>query len=163
MGEEIRFRRARPDEAPLLTELAIASKRHWGYTESLIELWRPDLEFTPASIRAQTVIVAEQAGHLVGVSAVSGGGAAAELEGLWVRPAHIGQGVGRALFREAAAEARAQGAVSLVIASDPHAEPFYRRLGAVPAGSVPSTPPGRRLPRLVFHIGGERVVLADSG
>jgi GNAT superfamily N-acetyltransferase len=153
---EITLRRARPDEARQLTELAVESKRYWGYPESLIELWRPDLEFTPASIRAQAVIVAELAGSLVGVSAVSGCGAAAELEGLWVRPAHMGHGVGRALFREAVAGARAQGAVSLVIASDPHAEPFYRRQGAVPAGSAPSTPAGRRLPRLVFHIGGGR-------
>jgi GNAT superfamily N-acetyltransferase len=151
--KEIVFRRARPDEAPQLTELALASKRHWGYPEALIELWRGDLEFTPESIRAQSVLVAERAGCLVGVSAISQSGETAELEHLWVHPSAIGRGLGRALFHEALAEARARGAACLVIASDPHAERFYLRMGASRAGSVPSKPAGRRLPRLVFRIG----------
>ena len=28
------IRRARPDEAPRLTEIALASKSHWGYPEA---------------------------------------------------------------------------------------------------------------------------------
>ena len=33
------IRQAVPDDAPRLTEIAFAAKRHWGYDESLIELW----------------------------------------------------------------------------------------------------------------------------
>ncbi len=152
--EAITFRRARPDEAQQLTELAFASKRYWGYSDALIELWRGDLEFTPESIRAWTVFIAEQAGCLVGVFAVSKPGDIADLEALWVHPSCVGQGLGRALFRKAVDEARAQGATSLVIKSDPNAKPFYIRMGASPAGSVPSNPVGRRLPRLIFDLGG---------
>jgi hypothetical protein len=78
-SERTEFRRARPEEAQQLTELALASKRYWGHSESLIELWREDLEFTPELIRAQTVIVAEEERGLVGVAAVSPSGDSAEL------------------------------------------------------------------------------------
>lgn len=152
--EAITFRRARPDEAPQLTELACVSKRYWGYSDALIELWRCDLEFSPESIRAWTVFTAEQAGCLVGVFAVSKSWDTDELEALWVHPSCVGRGLGRVLFHKAVAEARAQGATSLVIKSDPNAEPFYIRMGASPAGSVASTPVGRRLPRLTFDLGG---------
>ncbi len=156
--EAITFRLARSDEAQQLTELAFASKRYWGYSDALIELWRCDLDFSPESIRAWTVFIAEQAGCFVGVFAVSKSGGTAELEALWVHPSCVGRGLGRALFHKAVAEARAQGATSLVIKSDPNAEPFYIRMGASSAGSVPSTPIGRRLPRLIFELGGRVAV-----
>jgi len=146
------FRPAREGDAEELTRLAVASKGHWGYSAELMELWLPDLRFTPESIRGNHVIVALRDGEAAGVVAVSLSDARAELEGLWVHPSRLGQGLGGALFARAVAAARAQGATSLRIDSDPHAEGFYRRLGAVRDGSVPSTPAGRRIPRLVFRI-----------
>ena len=157
-SEPITFRRARPDEAQQLTELAFASKRYWGYSDALIELWRGDLEFSQESIRAWPTFIAEQTGCLVGVFAVSKSEDIAELEALWVHPSCVGRGLGSTLFNKAVAEARAQGATSLVIKSDPNAAPFYIRMGASPAGSVSSTPVGRRLPRLTFDLGGKVAV-----
>jgi N-acetylglutamate synthase-like GNAT family acetyltransferase len=148
------FRGAREADAPELTRLAVAAKRSWGHSADLIDLWLPDLEFTPESIRANRVTLALQGRQAVGVVSVSCCGTSAELEGLWVHPACFGQGLGKALFGKAVADAGAQGATSLLIASDPHAEGFYLRLGALPAGTLPSTPAGRMLPRLVFRIGG---------
>jgi GNAT superfamily N-acetyltransferase len=151
---DFEFRRAREGDARELTRLAVAAKGHWGYSAELMQLWLPDLEFTPESIRAHHVIVALRDGEAMGVVAISGAGATVELEGLWIDPSGLGQGLGRALFTRAVAAARARGAATLVIDSDPHAEGFYRRLGAIRTGSVPSTPAGRRLPRLVFRIDG---------
>ncbi|MCL4530843.1 MAG: hypothetical protein M1485_06230 [Chloroflexi bacterium] len=37
----IEIRRALPEEADALTEIAIAAKRHWGYPERWIEIWMP--------------------------------------------------------------------------------------------------------------------------
>ena len=146
------FRPARPDDAEALTELAHAAKRHWGYDEAWIALWRPALTFTRESLEALRVVVAEDAGAPVGVAAVSTEGAQAELEHLWIHPSHRGTGLGRALLAHAAAKAREAGALTLGIDSDPHAEAFYRRQGAVRVGSVPSTPEGRSLPRLVLRL-----------
>jgi hypothetical protein len=48
--------------------------------------------------------------------------------------------------------AAARGASVLRIASDPHAEGFYRRFGARLVGYVESLPAGRRLPRLELEL-----------
>jgi len=69
-----------------------------------------------------------------------------------VHPTHIGSGVGTRLFRHALGRIRAAGGVSLEIASDPNAQRFYRRMGALPAGFVPSRPRGRQLPLLVIDV-----------
>ncbi len=57
-------------------------------------------------------------------------------------------GVGKALLRHALRTARENGALGLEVASDPHAEGFYRKLGARRIGVVPSHPEGRKLPLL---------------
>jgi GNAT superfamily N-acetyltransferase len=150
--DNVRFRPARPADADALTELAVVSKRHWGYPESLIELWRDDLRFTADSIRRHIVLVAEFSGDPIGVVAISVSEENAEVEHLWVHPRQMGNGVGRELLLRGARTARDAGAGSLVIESDPHAEGFYRRIGAALVGSVASKPPGRRLPKLVLPL-----------
>ena len=40
---ELHVRRAMPDEAEALTEIAHAAKRHWGYPENWIERWKANL------------------------------------------------------------------------------------------------------------------------
>jgi len=121
-----------------------------------MELWRDELEFTPESIREHEVWVAEDDGEPVGVTAVSFEGTEAEVEHLWIHPSAMGRGLGARLFRRAVATARARRATTLVIAADPNAEDFYRRMGARRAGSVPSRPAGRELPRLVLELSEER-------
>lgn len=148
----VALRRARAADAPRLTAIAVRAKAHWGYEAALLELWRADLTFTPASIAEDEVWVAERDGVPLGVVAVSIAGALAELEALWVDPAAMGEGIGRTLFARATSVARAGGARLLVIASDPHAEGFYRRMGAAPAGRVAASPEGRWLPRLQLTL-----------
>jgi GNAT superfamily N-acetyltransferase len=75
-----------------------------------------------------------------------------ELEHCWVLPAYIGRGIGARLVEHAAATCRAASATTLRIAADPFAEGFYRRMGARPAGTVPSTPRGRTLPLLRLAV-----------
>ena len=42
----IEIRRAHPEEADTLTEIAHAAKRHWKYPESWIQQWQTDLTIT---------------------------------------------------------------------------------------------------------------------
>ena len=146
------LRPATPIDLPALTRLAYAAKSHWGYPSSWLALWEPDLTFTDATLAAQHVVVAEQDGRAVGVYALSLAGQVAELEHCWVDPACMGRGIGRRLVEAAATHARKLGAAQLRIVSDPHAEAFYRHLGARRVGDVPSTPVGRTLPLLVLDL-----------
>ena len=92
-------------------------------------------------------------GAPVGVAQISLQGGWAELEILFVEPAHMGRGVGRALFEWAAQAARGADATSMNIELDPTAAPFYRRMGARDAGTAPSTAiAGRELPRLILTL-----------
>ncbi|GAA1398682.1 hypothetical protein GCM10009639_37390 [Kitasatospora putterlickiae] len=72
---------------------------------------------------------------------------------LFVEPASIGHGIGRRLMEHLRAEAEGLGFELITVAADPNAEPFYRAMGAVRTGTIPSgSIPGRRLPLLALHL-----------
>ena len=143
------LRPARPEEGAELTELCLRSKAVWGYDDAFMAACRKELTLTPAGIRASRVQVAELHGRLAGLAEVRSSGDTAQLEKLFVDPAMLRTGTGRKLFEWAKATARAAGATALVIEADPDAAEFYRRMGAVDDGLVPSgSIPGRLIPRL---------------
>jgi GNAT superfamily N-acetyltransferase len=146
------FRRATPHDAPVLTALAFAAKRHWRYSEALIRLWRADLTVTPAFIAGHEVWCALDGWRIVGFYALSFDAEVAELEHFWVRPRRLGLGIGRRLFVHATATARALGARCLEVASDPNAEGFYLRMGARRRGEIVARPAGRTLPLLAVEL-----------
>lgn len=152
----LKIRSATEADLPRLTELAWASKAHWGYPASWLEVWRDELEFTPACLQAWDVRCAVIAGRVQAVCAIGfevvDGAQVAEVEALWVSPSAMGQGLGRCLIEHALTGLSERGCRELVIVSDPNAQGFYRKLGARPAGCVPSRPQGRRLPRMVLPI-----------
>jgi ribosomal protein S18 acetylase RimI-like enzyme len=142
--------RASATDADALTEIAFAAKRHWGYPENWIRCWRDQLTITPGYLREHAAFVAAVEGAVVGFCAVKLEAGEASLDHLWVRPAFMGRGVGRALFQQAEASARAGGARRMRIVGDPHAEPFYARMGATLYGREPANMDGveRLLPQL---------------
>jgi len=135
----LRFQRALPSEAPLLTNLALASKSHWPYSDAQLERWAPTLAVTPSEMTSCPTITARSGDTLVGFYQLR---AASEetlrLEHFWLLPAFIGRGYGRAMLVNAAEKARKFGAGRLTIEADPHAEPFYLACGAVRVGDVPA-------------------------
>jgi GNAT superfamily N-acetyltransferase len=152
----VRIRKARPGEATLLSALCVRSKAHWGYdAEFMARSWR-SLQIEPAAIDEARVFVAvDEADHPLGVADCAFLGEDVDLVHLFVEPAAFGRGAGRALFAAALEWTRAQGRRTLLIASDPNAVGFYRRLGAIDAGTVPSEAiPGRELPLLTCSADG---------
>lgn len=146
------IRPARPDDAPRLTALAHAAKRHWGYPEAWIEAWRAALTVTPSDLAVLDVRCAEDGGGLAGFYALGGAPPVCILEHLWVGPEAMGRGVGRALFLDAAARATARGATLLEIDSDPHAEGFYLRMGARRVGTTVDAVLGQRRERPLLRL-----------
>jgi GNAT superfamily N-acetyltransferase len=126
----VQILRANPNEAATLTEVAFASKRHWGYPERWIESWRDMLTVTPGFIATHETYAAVVDGRAVGFYALGRKGDRLELLHMWVLPAATGCGVGRALFLHALERMQALGFQELEIESDSNAEGFYRRLGA---------------------------------
>ncbi|GHF62634.1 N-acetyltransferase [Kitasatospora xanthocidica] len=148
----MQIRPARPDEAALLTGIALRSKAYWGYDEAFMAACREELTVDAAVIEGSFTAVAEEDGRVLGFALLSGGPPSGSLEMLFVEPGAIGRGVGRALFGHVRERATALGLRRLTIDSDPHAEPFYRAMGAVRIGSTPSASiPGRELPLLALE------------
>src|SRR2546423_7472060 len=145
------MRRAKPQDAKRLTEIAFAAKRHWGYPEAWIQAWKEVLTIRPEFIVSHETYVAYVDGAAIGFYALVGELKRASLEHLWVLPGAMGQGVGRALFNHAVQRAKAVGIEAIEIESDPNAEEFYNRMGARRVGTKRADVDGqtRILPLLI--------------
>jgi len=151
---DIQIRRAKPDEAAVLTEIAHAAKRYWGYSENWIEHWKDDLTITPDFIANNEMYVAVAGEEIAGCCALVLSDTQAELEHMWIRSEHMGNGVGRALFQQIVKRAAQLGATGLELSSDPNAEGFYKRMGATRVGEVRAEIEGqpRVLPRMSVDL-----------
>lgn len=97
--------------------------------------------------------VAQTGARVIGFYTLAGEAPAGVLACLFVEPDHIGGGVGRRLWQHAVDTARTLDFEQLTLDSDPFAEDFYRRMGAVRVGSVPSgSLPGRVLPQMAYRL-----------
>ncbi|MFC7443215.1 GNAT family N-acetyltransferase [Laceyella putida] len=151
--ESIAIRRAQLREAGALTRLAIRSKAHWGYDKAFMRRVAEELTVLEEMVNRDEVMVAEREGRLLGFYAIKGQPPVGELNALFVDPAAMGQKVGRTLMEHALRAAREKGFSCLRIDSDPFAEGFYKKMGAVKIGEVPSgSIPGRFLPLLEVEI-----------
>jgi GNAT superfamily N-acetyltransferase len=147
------IRRARPEEAGVLRDLAHRSKAHWPYDAEFLAKVRPLLRLEPADVERDEVWVLEEAGAVAGWHRVALHGARAELEDLWLEPDRIWTGRGRVLFEHAAGVALRHGATSLTWDAEPYAEGFYRAMGGVEIGRTPSAAEeGRTLPRMRLEL-----------
>jgi GNAT superfamily N-acetyltransferase len=149
----VELRPARPDEAAQLSDLALRSKAHWGYSDEFIEACRAELTYRPEQIETSRIVVAVVAEAVVGFYALAGEPPVGELDGMFVDPDHIGTGAGGALFEHLLDSARRSGFTALQIGADPNAVGFYERHGAVRIGEEPSASiPGRMLPVLELDL-----------
>jgi len=154
LGRPLHIRPARRGEASTLGALCVRSKAHWGYDAEFMRLsWR-SLQIEPAAIgEGRVFVAADQDDKPLGVVDCAFLGEDVDLMHLFVEPGALGRGIGRVLFATAIDWTRAQGRRTLLIASDPNAVGFYRRLGAVDAGWIPSEAvPGRMLPLLKYAV-----------
>ncbi len=125
----IQIRRADPNEADVLTQIALAAKRHWGYPEHWIEIWIPQLTFSTDYFRENESWVAiDDEGPMAFYTLLDHDGIA-WIENLWVMPEFIGLGIGKQLFHHALDIARKRIYTRLQLEADPNATGFYERMG----------------------------------
>ena len=149
----MKFRRARPEEASALTDLATRSKRSWGYSDEFMRKVMPDMIVHRKFLEEENGIVAEDDGTTVGYAIVRVDGDEAFLRDLFVEPSQQRKGIGKALFEESTRLARAAGAVRIRLFGDPNATAFYERLGLRKIGDEPSiVGGGRTTPVMVMDI-----------
>jgi GNAT superfamily N-acetyltransferase len=145
-------RPARVDEAQLLSELAMRSKAHWGYDGSFMEQCRAELTVTAEAIAKGLTFVFEGNQAVLGLYTIEQlTSERMEISLLFVEPAFIGHGYGRALIQHAIDSAWSRGAATLEVQGDPNAVDFYQAMGGRQVALRPSASiAGRMLP--VFEI-----------
>jgi len=125
----ISIRRVKLEEAETLTQIAIAAKRHWDYPEHWMELWIPQLTFSPAYFEENESWVAELDSEAIAFYTLQEKDGNAWLENIWVLPEYIGKGVGRQLFEHVVELARQRGYQALQLEAEPSAVGFYEKMG----------------------------------
>ena len=125
----ISIRRAKPEEADLLSQIAIAAKSHWDYPEHWMQLWIPQLTFGPAYFEEHEGWAAELDRAPIAFYTLENRNGKAWIETLRVLPAHMGKGVGNQLFQHAVGLSRQRGYRILQLESDPNAIGFYKKMG----------------------------------
>jgi GNAT superfamily N-acetyltransferase len=151
----VKIRPARADEAPQLSALALEAKAHWGYPADAMRSWKAQLEVTADDIACKAVYVVEVENAIVGFYSLAMSGPARELDNLWVLPAFMRLGIGRALLNHALRLAARSGARTVMVDADPHAESFYLACGGIRYGALPAPIQGeaeRVRPQLRFQL-----------
>lgn len=125
----IQIRPVRPEQADVLSQIALTAKRHWGYPEPWIEIWTPQLTFSPEYFESNESWAAVDGDVPVAFYTLLEANAIASIENLWVLPAYMGQGIGKELFLHAVEVARQRGYKTMQLEADPNAVGFYERMG----------------------------------
>ncbi len=124
------LRRAKPEMADELSQIAIRSKAYWGYSPRMLKAWERDLVISPQFVQTHEVYRCEIEAETAGFYALVLRKPVAILDHLWVRPSWIGRGCGRLLFEHAAGRAASAGAEAMEWVADPNARGFYERMGS---------------------------------
>lgn len=144
---DLQIRRVKPEQADVLTRIALAAKRHWGYPERWMEIWKPQLTFSPEYFEENESWVAEINNAPVAFCTLLEKDASTWIENLWVSPECIGKGVGKGLFSHAVELARQRGYKLLQLEADPNAVGFYEKMGMRKTGERVSEVEGQ--PRIL--------------
>jgi len=157
------IRKAKREEAGVLTEISFASKRYWRYPEKYIDVWRDELTITNCYVINNDVYVLENNQQIVGYYSLLNikedkelGGVILPggtwLEHMFIVPSYIRRSFGTELFSHAHKVCKNKGVNILYILSDPHAAGFYQKMGCSYVLEFPSTIAGRTTPLLTFDI-----------
>jgi ribosomal protein S18 acetylase RimI-like enzyme len=148
------IRRVLPDEAATLSQIALAAKRHWGYPERWMEIWKPQLTFSPEYFEENESWVAEINSAPIAFYTLLEKDGSAWIENLWVSPEYIGKGAGKRLFLHALELSRQRGYKKLQLEADPNAVGFYEKMGMKKIGEQVSEVEGqpRILPIMALEL-----------
>jgi N-acetylglutamate synthase-like GNAT family acetyltransferase len=147
----LHFIDAEAKHTELLRDTLISSKGYWGYSQEQLEQWRSNLRFEDEYVARNTVKLILDESDVIGFFAIVKGDID-ELDHLWLLPKAIGKGFGNLVFEKILSECKILDITEFYIISDPDAEGFYLKKGALKVGEVYSEPQKRMLPKLKYLV-----------
>jgi len=150
------IRKVKSSESSQLTQLAHLAKAYWGYSPEFMRAFDEELTFQAEDLDDQHSLfrVGTYNDKICSFYALRfESDTQVEMTALFVEPTMLGKGIGRRLFEHAAKKARKRGANKMMIHSDPYAEKFYLKMGAINIGDVQSrSVEDREIPLLEFTL-----------
>lgn len=154
---QITISKARIEDAPILTHIAVTAKRHWNYPEQYYEIWKDELTIAPEYIKRNTCFMASRQDVIMGFYSIAENpddfysGDVLVKKGFWlehifVLPEYHGKGTGTHLIGHAKEFCKTSGIDKLMIFVDPMAEGFYKKSGAIYSYTSKSSIPDRQIP-----------------
>lgn len=154
MYDKIIIKEALPSDSAILTDISFASKRHWDYPDEYFDIWKKELTITESYILNNTVYISYFENIICGYYSMvivrkdTKYGKVIVKKGTWlehlfIRPDFIKKGIGRQLVWHAISIARELNTDKLLLFSDPFANGFYEKMGAVYLYESPSSIEGR--------------------
>lgn len=146
------FQYARVEQAAHLSDIAKQAKAWWGYPQQWLDDWAQDLSISAQQIKNDFVLVAHHQNSAIAFIHLINHQSFGIIDGLWVLPDYMRQGVGQALLQQAKAHGLKTGLSHLQVTTDPNALEFYKKHGGVVISTKASTPAGRFLDVLEISL-----------
>ncbi|NLR76478.1 GNAT family N-acetyltransferase [Leeia aquatica] len=151
------LRQAQQNDADALTRLAKKGKAHWPYPTHWLAAWDEALTLRPEQIAANYFVLERQVdvgSEIIAFTGLETFEGRWYIEHCWVDPAYHGGGHGKRLVQHALMVATSMGLKVVWVESDPNAQAFYEKLGAVLDhwADRPVCGEARQLPVLRFQL-----------
>jgi len=141
MNNEIKltYTDAVSEDAELLTATAHNSKKFWGYSDALMELWKEDLEINTDYILKNKVVKVFENKNFIGFFALkTNHKEEVEIDHLWLLPDKIKRGYGRSIFQHILNYVKTQGYKKVTLIAEPNAKGFYEKMNGRVVGMFQS-------------------------
>ncbi len=149
----ITFKKAKVDQAAVLSSLTIRSKKSWRYDDLFMEKMKEYLEVPESMIERDIVYTMNRGDELIGFFSLTNDGKNDYLEDFFLDPKYIGKGYGRKMWQYMIEIASNNMVMNIIIESEPFAEGFFEKMGAVKIGEkVSQAIDNRKLPIMSYFI-----------
>ncbi len=151
---ELTYLKADVNDAQQLTEIAISSKKYWGYSKSLMKIWKNDLTLTINYIEENIVYKIYHNDLLIGFYALKFNRQYNyyEIDHLWLTPDNINKGFGKLIFNHIIHQLLHKRQSKAIVIAEPNAIGFYNKMNGKVIGQFESKPKGRLLPIYEFDL-----------
>ncbi len=153
MKSKLKFVDAETEDSKLLSYTAFNSKKIWGYSSDLMNLWKEDLVISKEYIRENKTVKVFDGNEFLGFFAIKNiDKRNAELDHLWLKPEKINKNYGREIFSHIIEYLSLNGIEKMTLIAEPNAIGFCQKMNGSPVGKFQSKINGRVLDIYEFKI-----------
>jgi RimJ/RimL family protein N-acetyltransferase len=148
------YKRAGENDCSVLTEIANVSKKHWEYSDELMNLWKEDLEINKKYIAENEVTKVLSEKRIIAFYALKFDrlNECYEIDHFWILPEFAGQGFGKEIFQNIMQTLANKHQTRTFLEADPNAAGFYKKMDGKLIGQKESKISGRYLPIFEFTV-----------